>query len=160
MLKNLYLEKFNKLAENLQLLVLLLIRITIAGVFVFSGWGKLMHLDKTIDYFTSLGMPFASILAPFVATSELIFGFFIFIGFATRISAIPLSIIMVIAIITAKLEEISSLSSLFGLNEFLYIILLLTLIAKGAGLLSIDSILRKKILNCKFLVLLTKIKNK
>ncbi len=124
--------------------IALITRITIAWIFVFSGWGKLTNLDRTIDYFASIGMPISYILAPFVGIAEFVSGLFIFLGFATRISAIPLTSIMIVAILAAKIEDISGVSSLFEMTEFLYILLLIWLIAKGAGKISLDYYLIKK----------------
>ena len=142
------LEKSMNFTKIINFVIPFLTRITIAGVFVFAGWGKLTNLDRTIDYFSSIGMPMSYILAPFVGVTEFIFGLFIFIGFATRISAIPLTFIMIIAILTAKIEEISSINSLFEMTDFLYILLLIWLISQGAGKISVDFYLKKKNLLC------------
>ena len=145
MIKCSVLEKSMSYTKVLNIFIAIFTRITIAGVFVFSGWGKLTNLDRTIEYFTSIGMPISYILAPFVGVAELVSGLFIFIGFATRIAAIPLISIMIVAILTAKLEEISGVSSLFEMTDFLYILLLVWLIVQGAGKISLDYYLIKKI---------------
>ncbi len=145
MIKYSVLEKSMSYTKVVNTFIALFTRITIAGVFVFSGWGKLTNLDKTIEYFSSIGMPISYILAPFVGVVEFVCSLFVFIGFATRIAAIPLTSIMIVAILTAKLEEISGVSSLFEMTDFLYILLLVWLIAQGAGKISLDYYLIKKI---------------
>src|ERR1051325_9033505 len=52
-------------AAKLDWLPGLLSRLTIGGVFIQSGWGKLHHLDKVVQFFTSLGIPAPQIQAPF-----------------------------------------------------------------------------------------------
>jgi hypothetical protein len=53
--------------NHLKWLPSLLARITIGAVFIESGWGKLHNLPKVIDFFHSLGIPYAEVQAPFVA---------------------------------------------------------------------------------------------
>lgn len=122
----------------------LLVRITIGVVFMQSGWGKLHHLDKVIAYFTELGIPAPQIQAPFVAGVEFFCGSAVLLGVLTRLASIPLIGIMIVAILTAKRDQISDLSEIFGIAEFLYIILLISLIFSGSGLLSLDTFLFKK----------------
>jgi putative oxidoreductase len=122
----------------------LVARITLGVVFIESGWGKLQHIDKVIGFFTSLGLPAPAFQAHLVATSELVFGVLLLVGLLTRLAAIPLCIIMVVAIITARVEELHGFSDLAGFSEFLYLILLFWLVIAGAGSLSLDRILIKK----------------
>jgi putative oxidoreductase len=113
-------------------------RITIGYVFIESGIGKFQNLPKVVSYFESLKIPLASIQAPMVSSFELIFGLFVLIGFFTRLSSLPLIGIMTVAILTAKLEDITSFSSLLGVSEFLYIVILLWLATHGSEALSVD----------------------
>lgn len=124
--------------SHLEFLPQLVARITVGYVFIESGWGKLHNLEKVTGYFQSLGIPAAAIQAPFAAGSELVFGAAVLIGLFTRLSAIPLLVIMVVAIITAKREELNGISALFGFIEYLYIVLLLWLVVRGGGCLSLD----------------------
>lgn len=119
-------------------------RITLGAVFIEAGWGKLQHIDKVIGFFTELGLPAPAFQAHLVATSEFAFGILVLIGLFTRLAAIPLSIIMVVAILTARAEELHGFSDLAGFSEFLYILLLAWLIIAGAGSLSLDRLLIKR----------------
>jgi len=136
-------SKLTRLAQNINFLPSFLTRITIATVFIQSGLGKLNHLERTIEYFASLGIPAASIQAPFAAGTEFICGLLILIGLATRFASIPLIVVMVVAIITAKAEDVESVSSLFSISEYLYIVLLGWLVTQGAGRLSVDYLVSK-----------------
>ena len=113
-------------------------RLTIGYVFIESGIGKFQDLPSVVAYFESLKIPLASIQAPIVSGAELIFGFFILVGFFTRLSCIPLMGIMTVAIATAKAEDITSFSSLLGVSEFLYIVILLWLLISGSEVFSVD----------------------
>ncbi len=118
-------------------------RIVVGLVFVVSGWGKLQHLDKVTAFFTGLGIPLAGIQAPFVALVELIGGALLLVGAFTQLASLPLIGVMVVAIITAKRDDISGFTDLFGLSEFLYIVLFIYLAVLGAGKCSVDALLRK-----------------
>jgi putative oxidoreductase len=60
------------------------------------------------------------------------------VGLFTRLSAIPLIVIMIVAIVTAKREDLDGISTLFGFIEYLYIVLLLWLMVRGGGWLALD----------------------
>lgn len=124
-----------------------LARFVTGTVFVESGWGKLHNIEKVTEFFASLGLPAPAFQAHLVASTEFLCGGLILLGLATRFVAIPLSVIMAVALITAKREEISAWSDLFSLSEFLCIVLFVYLIIEGAGALSLDRILSWKLKN-------------
>src|SRR5579864_6037748 len=106
-----YLEKFDWLPS-------LLSRISIGFIFIQSGWGKLHHLDKVIQFFTSLGIPAPQLQAPFVAGVELLGGSLVLLGFFTRVASVPLIGTMVVAILTPKRGDIHELGDLLFMPEF------------------------------------------
>lgn len=133
------------LAHRLAWLAPLLARLVIGLVFVKTGWGKLQNLEPVVEYFRSLGIPAAEIQAPFAASMELVCGALVLLGLFTRLAAIPLIVIMIVALKTAFGEQLSAagggidwLNELFGLSEFLYVTLLVWLAIAGAGALSLD----------------------
>lgn len=123
--------KFTALAQ-------LLSRLLLGTVFVGAGYGKLTHLEQTIEFFASIGVPAAGLQAPLVAISEFILGLFIFIGFGARIASLPLIFIMVVAIATTKGGDMENVFALLDMSEFLYIILLIWIVGTGAGKYSLD----------------------
>ena len=137
-------EKFLFFVSKFDWLPGLLSRITIGFIFIQSGWGKLHHLDKVVEFFRSLGIPAPQLQAPFVATVEFACGSLVLIGLLTRLAAIPLIGTMVVAIITAKMKDVADVSDFFSLSEYLFIVLLVWLIIKGAGAVSVDQLLKKK----------------
>ena len=104
-------------------------RLTIAGViFIQTGWGKLHHLDKVIQFFAmSLGIPAPQIQAPFVAGVEFGGGLLVLMGLFTRfVAAVPLIGTMVVAILTAKMKDVHELSDLLkSFRSILFIVLLI-----------------------------------
>ena len=119
----------------------LVARITVGWVFAMTGWGKLHALPKIIDYFTELGIPYPQYQAPFAAANELVCGILLLIGLATRVAAIPLIIVMLVAIRTAQWDNVDSLAALLGLVEWAYIAIFLWLAIAGPGPVSIDGLI-------------------
>lgn len=117
-------------------------RFTLGFAFVESGWGKFQSLPKVISYFESLGIPMAHLQAPFVSGVELLAGLFILFGLYTRLASLPLIAIMLVAIRTAKWEDVTDISSLLGMSEFLYAVLLLWLAVYGARFFSLDQVIQ------------------
>lgn len=102
----------------------LVARWSVAFIFVESGLGKFRNLDGVTAYFASLNIPYASYQAPFVAFVEVVAGLLLFVGFRARWAAVPLIVIMGVALVTAKAEEIGGVSDLLGTTEFLYLLIL------------------------------------
>lgn len=126
-------------------LPILLSRLTLGIVFLVSGLGKFNHLDKVTGYFASLGIPNPHFTVVFTSLFEFTCGLLVLIGFATRLATIPLIVILLVAIKTAKWDDITGLYSVFQLSEFLYIVLLTWLMALGGGVFSVDHFIKTKI---------------
>lgn len=136
------------ITERLGWLPPLLARLVIGLVFVKTGWGKLHHLDTVVEYFRSLGIPRPELQAPFAATMEFACGLLVLVGLFTRLAAVPLIVIMIVALKTAFGDQLAkagggldTLNELFGLAEFLYVTLLVWLALAGAGAVSLDRML-------------------
>jgi uncharacterized membrane protein YphA (DoxX/SURF4 family) len=80
------------------------------------------------------------VVGPFVGGVELAGGTMLLLGLGVRLASLPLFAIMLVAIAIAKRGEIHSLSSLFGLPEFLYAVLCLWLAADGGRRLSLGAL--------------------
>ncbi len=129
------------LANRLAWLGPLLVRISLAAVFMVTGWGKLHDLPKITAYFTELGIPMPGLNAVVVSTVELVGGTLLLVGLFTRLAALPMAFSMLVAILTAKRGEVDGLATLFGFNEFTYFACFLWLVVAGAGAVSLDRIL-------------------
>jgi putative oxidoreductase len=120
-------------------------RITLGWVFLQSGWGKLHNLQKVVSFFTELGIPAPEFQARLAASAELLCGALLLVGLFTRVATLPLIGVMTVALLTALRGQIHAASDLFGLAEYLYIVILLWLGAYGAGPLSLDAVLAKRL---------------
>jgi len=121
-----------------------LARVTVGWVFLLSGWGKLHNLEQVTEFFASIGIPAPGIQAPFASATELVCGALLLAGLGTRLAAMPLVVVMAVAIATARLEELTSAGALFGFVEFTYIALLLYIAVGGPGPLSLDHLLQRR----------------
>lgn len=126
------------IAFRLDFIFKLIPRLVIGAVFIPAGWAKLQSMSKTIEYFANIHIPLSSLLAPVVALSELVCGFFILIGFYTRPSTIPLMVIMVVAILTAHKVDLSSAMTLVEMPQALYFVILVCIFSSSAGTFSVD----------------------
>ena len=84
-------------------------------------------------------------LAPFVSGVEFVGGIFLLVGLLTRISAGALGVTMLVAIRSAKWSQMDSLESLLGFDEFEYLALFLWLAIAGAGAVSVDWFLQRRL---------------
>ena len=133
-----------RVADHFAWLAPLFARVTVGWVFMWSGWGKLMNLPQVIENFVGWGIPVPQVLAPFVSGVEFFGGLFLLAGLLTRISAGALAVTMIVAIRSAKWDDVDSLETLLGFDEFEYLALFLWLAIAGAGTLSLDHWLEKK----------------
>lgn len=120
-------------------------RIVVGSVFMWSGWGKLTHLPKFIHNFVDWGLPQPSLLAPFVAGSELVFGALLLVGLFTRIAGPALVIVMIVAIAVDRWKDVHSLEDFFDLAEVAYMAICGWLSIVGAGFLSFDYVLQRMV---------------
>lgn len=132
------------IASKLSWLPPLVARLTVGWVFLQSGWGKLHALPDIIDYFRTLGIPAPEIQAPFASGTEFVCGGLLLVGLASRLASVPLIVVMTVAIMTARFEELTSAGALFGFIEWLYIALLLWIAVAGPGPLSLDALIVRK----------------
>jgi putative oxidoreductase len=120
-------------------------RLTVGLVFLQSGWGKLHALGQVTDYFTKLGLPMPALQARFASGTEFVCGGLLLLGLATRFAAVPLVVVMAVAIRTALWDQVDGVGSLVGLTEFAYVALLLWLATDGSGPLSLDWLLGRRL---------------
>src|SRR3569832_81046 len=117
-----------------------LARLTLASVFIGTGWGKLNNLGSTIEYFTSLHIPAPAFNARLAAGTEFVGGVLLLLGLFTRLAALPMAFTMVIAILTAKRADLDGVRALLGFEEWTYIVLFVWLALAGSGPLSLDAL--------------------
>ncbi len=116
----------------------LAVRITVGVVFAGTGWTKLTHLPQIVENFRGLGIPAAGILTPFVSGVEFLGGLMLLLGFMTRFASVPLMVVMIVAIVTAKWSDVDSLETFLGLEEVSYFVMFAWLGIAGPGPVSLD----------------------
>ena len=137
------LDRLRAVGDKLRFLGPTLARLTVGIVFMGTGWGKLHTLDKVTQFFTDLGIPMPGFNARLTACTEFFGGLLMLLGLGTRLVSLPLAFTMVIAIITAKKDDIDGFASLFGFEEWSYLVLFVWLAVAGAGPLSLDALIAR-----------------
>lgn len=133
------------LIEKVSWLGPLLARITVGVVFAVTGWGKLHNLEKVTQFFESLKIPLPHANAVFIGSLELVGGCLLVLGLMSRLVALPLMTTMVVAIITAKAEEVTGLGDLLRLSEWMYLITFAWIALAGPGRASLDQLLARRL---------------
>ncbi len=118
-------------------------RLVVGWVFLWSGWTKLHNLPKMIENFREWGIPNPEILTPFVSGVEFVGGLLLLLGLFTRIAAVPLVIVMLVAIASAKWAQVDSLETLLGFEETAYMAIFGWLAIAGPGAISLDHLLKR-----------------
>jgi putative oxidoreductase len=130
----------------LEWLPILLIRLIEGIVFVDSGRHKLFFdLAGFGNFFVELGIPFPYVMALVVASIEFGGGVCLILGLGTRVAALAEAVIMANAIWTVQLKDVKSFSELLFLSEFLSIGIFVWLAFTGAGKISLDYWLARKV---------------
>jgi len=129
----------------------LLTRLVVGFAFYDSGSGKLNNMENTVNFFTTLGIPFPGLNAAFVARLEYYGGMLLLAGALTRIVALLLSSTMIVALLTADRETFvgaflrTSEAGLSDVAPFVLGVFLSWLVIRGAGALSVDALLKRAI---------------
>jgi putative oxidoreductase len=121
----------------------LLIRLMVGVVFLSEGIQKfLFPAIRGTGRFEKIGLPAPEFLGTFVGSTEILCGILILLGLFTRLAAIPTLIIMIVAILTTKLDILANQ----GIWEMLHaartdwamLLGSIFLIIKGGGFASAD----------------------
>jgi len=123
---------------------LLLIRILVGWVFVSEGIQKfLFPAQLGVGRFEKIGIPSPHFMAPFVGTFEIVCGTLLLVGLFTRLAAVPLLAVILVAIATTKIPMLAKSGIWAMLHEartdFSMLLGLLFLLITGAGTLSADA---------------------
>ncbi len=91
----------------------------------------------------SWGIPAPEILTPFVSGVEFVGGLLLLVGLLTRFIAVPMMVVMVVAIVSAKWADVDSLETLLGFEEVSYLVMFAWLGIAGPGPVSLDHFVLK-----------------
>jgi putative oxidoreductase len=136
------------LISYLQSPFLLVVRLYWGWQLVQSGLGKLHHLDKLTDYFTSLNIPLPAMNAHFVSGLEFVGGILLILGLGSRVIGLMLSVNMLVAYWTADREALFAVFSdpakFYVADPYTFLFASAMVLVFGAGLFSVDALLAKR----------------
>jgi len=140
-------DQFFGLVSYLQTPFLLLVRLYWGWQLAQSGWGKLHHLSNVGEYFATLGLPMPAQMAVFISCVEFFGGIFLAIGLLSRLTALVLTVNMMMAYITADREALRSIFSdpdkFYAAAPYVFLIASLIILIFGPGKLSLDTLLER-----------------
>jgi len=132
------------LLDKMQSLSLLFLRLILAYGFYEPAMMKWKDISSVAEWFGSMGIPLPTLNAYMAASTELAGVFLLTFGLLTRLISIPLIVVMIVAITTVHLSNgFSSGNNGFEIPLY-YMLMLLVLVAHGAGKFSVDHFLANK----------------
>ena len=140
-------QRFVTLANHAQSTLLLMIRLYWGWQFMQDGWGKLTHLERVTQFFTSLSLPATGATALFVSLVELIGGALFTFGLATRLVSLVLFINMTVAYLSVPDDRInfthilSNPGDFYGATPYTYWFAALLILVFGPGAYALDKLL-------------------
>ena len=124
-----------------------------------SGWGKLNHIDKVVEFFGSLNLPNPPLFARAVSLLELVGGALLLLGLFSRPIALILTGNMIGAYMTADSEAWHSFftdpdsgnftffggdtGKFFAADPFPYLMVSIIVLIFGPGLISLDALIAR-----------------
>ena len=126
-----------------------LVRLIVGAVFLSEGIQKfLFPAELGVGRFTRIGLPAPELLAPLVGGFEIACGLLVLLGLLTRLAAVPLIVIMLIAISTTKLPMLTSRGFWVMAHEartdWSMLLSSVYLLIVGAGTWSFDAVLTRR----------------
>jgi len=143
---NLY-QQGTALCKSLQSPLLLAIRLYWGFQFAQDGWGKLHHLDRVTEFFTSLSLPAPGTTALFVALIEFVGGILFAFGIASRITSLVLWVNMTMAYLSVPDDRtnffhiFSKPEDFYGAGPYTYWFAALLILILGPGIFSVDTLI-------------------
>ncbi len=138
---------FFHFVDYLQHPFLLFVRLYWGIHLIQSGWGKLHHLDKVTEFFTSLNLPMPHQMAIFISCVEFFGGLFLAVGLLSRVTSIVLTINMLMAYITADREAFTSIFSdpdkFAAAAPYVFLVASVIVLVFGPGIFSLDALANK-----------------
>ena len=137
------------LLNSLQSPLLLAIRLYWGFQFVQDGWGKLTHLAKVTEFFSSLGLPAPWLAALMVALVELCGGTLFALGIASRLTSLVLFVNMTMAYLSVPDDRVnfshilSKPEDFYGASPYTYWFAALLILILGPGHFAIDWLIER-----------------
>ena len=107
-----------------------------------------MNLERTAEFFGTLGIPFPTLNAAMAATTECVGGLLLVVGLASRLTAIPLIVTMIVALLTADIDVVKNIfeapDKFLEAAPFPFLLASLLVLAFGPGAISLDAWIARK----------------
>lgn len=137
-------SRLERLEAHIQPLVLLLVRLTYGFLFTQTGLGKLNHLDRTTDFFTSIHVPMPAFTARAVGVTELVGGALLMLGLGTRFAGLALTGVLLGALATAHRDAFADgLGAVASTDPFPFLVAVVVLVAFGGGRWSVEALISR-----------------
>jgi putative oxidoreductase len=139
------------LLDRLQTPLLLAIRLYWGWQFMQDGYGKLTHLDKVTDFFTSLNLPMPHATALMCGSVELFGGILFLLGVVSRLTSLVLFVNMTMAYLSVPDDRVnfshilSKPDDFYGATPYTYWFAALLILILGPGWIAVDTLLKRKL---------------
>jgi len=142
-------RRFFGIVDYLRSPFLLAVRLYWGWQLVQSGWGKLHNLPKVTDFFTSLNLPMPAEMAVLISCVEFFGGIFLAVGLLSRLTALILTVNMIMAYVTADTEALRSIFSdpdkFYAAAPYTFLIASLIILIFGPGKVCLDTLLERQL---------------
>ena len=138
-------NKLLRLADSLDWLAPLVVRLFFGYFWLETGWAKLHNLDAFTERFVGWGIPFPAFSATLSSMTDLIGGALLMVGLLTRLTTIPMIINLVVAIALVVIKNVGGFDDFVELDEFVYILILFWLLMEGPGKVSFDTLINRRL---------------
>lgn len=133
--------------NRLQSPFLLLLRIYFFWQLFQTGQGKLTNLEKVSDYFASLGIPLPGVSATITGLFETFGSLLLIVGLASRLTAIPITVVMIVAYLAGDFEAVTKFFSdpdkFVKADPFPFLFTALIILVFGPGTFSLDALIAR-----------------
>jgi putative oxidoreductase len=147
-LRQLY-QRFFGVVDYLRSPFLLAVRLYWGWQLSQSGWGKLHNLPRVTEFFTSLNLPMPAQMALSISCLEFFGGIFLALGLLSRLTALVLTVNMIMAYVIADREALRSFFSdpdkFSAAAPYVFLIASLIVLIFGPGKVSLDTLLDKAV---------------
>jgi putative oxidoreductase len=118
----------------------LLLRLIFGGLFIYHGYDKIDHYHMYLSMSKDIIGIGTKLSFNLVIFAEFFCGFFVAIGFLTRLTVIPIFISMSVAFFVAHAKDAFMVKEL----AFLFLLLCIPIFILGSGKYSVDTLVFKK----------------
>jgi putative oxidoreductase len=140
---------FSRVIVTQDLGAIVFIRLMVGAVFLSEGIQKFLFPEvRGAGRFETIGLPNPEFLGTFVGFFEILCGVLVLLGLITRVSVLPLIVIMIVAVISTKIPQLATKGVWETLHasrtDFSMIMGCFFLLFMGGGRWSLDQYLTRK----------------